>query len=145
MSRLDLDLPSGRLAWRPGEELAGTASWRLDESPGSVPGSVPRSAPRSAPESVEVRLFWYTTGKGTRDVGLADRAVFEAPGADGRRGFRLTFPEGPYSFSGRLVSLAWAIELVIEPGGEARWVDLVMSPTGHEVRIDKGPDGDAGS
>jgi hypothetical protein len=135
MSRLDLDLPSGRLAWRPGEELAGTASWRLDESPGSAPGSVP--------ESVEVRLFWYTTGKGTRDVGLADRAVFEAPGADDRRDFRLTFPEGPYSFSGRLVSLAWAIELVIEPGGEARRVDLVMSPTGHEVRIDKGPDGDA--
>lgn len=129
MSRLDLDLPSGRLDWRPGERLEGSAAWRLDEPP----------------ESVEVRLFWYTTGKGTRDVGLADRAVFEVPGADDRRDFRLTFPEGPYSFSGRLVSLAWAIELVVEPGGEARRVDLLLSPTGREVRIDREPDGGAGS
>ncbi len=117
--RIDVALAGSRTAFRPGEAVSGAADWRLDRDP----------------ERVEVRLFWYTEGKGTQDVGMVDRQSFERPGAQASQGFRFQLPEGPYSFSGTLISLAWAIEVVAEPDGEVARREITVSPTGTEVRI----------
>lgn len=118
MSWMEVVLDEGRAAFLPGEELRGAAAWRLE----------------TAPESLALRLFWYTQGKGTQDVGIADSLELP-PSTEGRREFRFRLPEGPYSFSGKLISLLWAVELVAEPGGETARADLVLSPTRREVRI----------
>ena len=51
-------------------------------------------------------------------------------------------PDGPYSFSGKLITLAWAIEIVVLPGGEStamlrlmgsQYVERVLVPPLEEL------------
>ncbi len=119
MSRLEIRTDGGRLGFHPGEEIHGTASWSLE----------------TAPTKVELRLFWRTEGKGTQDVEVIETMAFEGAGAEDRREFRLRLPAAPYSFSGKLISLIWALELVAEPGAEAGRQDITLSPTGHEIHL----------
>jgi hypothetical protein len=118
VSWLDVAIAGGRTAFEPGDEVAGTAAWELP----------------AAPERLDLRLIWYTRGKGTQDVGVV--ASQELPAAiSGRQEFRFTLPAGPYSFSGKLISLVWAVEMVAEPGGEAARADVAVSPTGREILL----------
>lgn len=117
MSVLQIELEDGRTAWRPGEKLRGTASWLLDESV----------------ESLEVRLLWFTRGKGTQDVSVIDQRAFRLPALEGQDDFSFDLPAGPYSFSGRLISLIWALELVTPKGRESQRVELVLSPIDTEI------------
>jgi hypothetical protein len=119
MSELKILLCDQRRNFRPGETLEGVAGWRLDKPP----------------KSIELRLFWFTRGKGTEDAGVVDQARFEAPQLEEGRRFSLTLPAGPFSFSGQLISLIWALELVVEPGDHSTRVDLVMSPSGEEILL----------
>ena len=92
------------------------------------PGETVEGAVVGGSPSVEVRLFWYTEGKGTQDLEVVATAH---PDAEGR--FRLTLPPAPYSFSGRLISLIWAVEAV---GGDASpRVELLVSPDGGEILL----------
>ena len=97
--------------------MAGIASWEL----------------ASEPTAAEVRLLWYTEGRAEADVAVVDTARFECPRSVDRREFCFRLPNGPFSFSGKLVSLRWALELAVEPSDEAERVDIAVSPTGHEV------------
>jgi hypothetical protein len=117
MSELRIEITGDRTALTPGTPLSGHVSWRVDRQP----------------KSAELRLFWYTSGKGTDDVGVAETVTFAAPRPDDRRDFALVAPRRPFSFSGTLISLAWALELVVEPGGHVERRDLVLSSTGREV------------
>jgi hypothetical protein len=117
MNDLQIHVADGAATFRPGEEVRGTASWSLEEDP----------------KSVELRLFWRTEGKGTQDVGVAETVRFEGAGQQDRRDFHLRLPPAPYSFSGKLVSLVWALEVVAEPGSFAGRQDIVVSPTGREI------------
>lgn len=114
---LKLQTHEHRTRFRCGESIDGTASWQLDE----------------APRTAEVRLFWYTRGKGTEDVGVAKTVRFDHPQREDSREFQIDVPNRPYSFSGKLISLIWAIELLIEPGGHVQRLDLIISPDGHEI------------
>ena len=118
MSTLTVELEDGKLAFAPGEEVRGRASWTLDGDP----------------ESVEVHLFWRTEGKGTQDTEIVDTVVFEAPGRADRRDFKLKIPDGPYSFAGKLIAILWSVEVVAEPGAEAGRQDIVVSPAGRPVK-----------
>lgn len=127
MSWLRVDAASGGTEFRPGESFSGTASWSLD-------------APA---KHVDIRLFWYTEGRGTQDVAVVDSLRVEAPQASDRRDFLFTLPAQPYSFSGRLISLHWAVEVVAEPSGEAQRFGFTLSPTGRTVLLGD-PEGDGG-
>jgi hypothetical protein len=116
---LNLRTADRRTWFRPGEVIQGEASWQLDEEA----------------EAVEIRLFWYTSGKGTRDVEVVDSLRTASAVASGSRSFSLRVPDGPYSFSGTLITLAWAIELVVDPGGDTERLDLVISPRPVEVEL----------
>ena len=119
MATLEIETAYGRSEFAPGGELAGIASWQLDR----------------APRAVELRLFWHTQGKGDDDAAIADTLRFEAPAAQDTQEFCFTLPEGPYSFSGKLISLRWALELVAEPSSGAARLDVTLSPTGREVLL----------
>jgi hypothetical protein len=119
VNTLEVALAGGKSAFRPGEEVRGIASWSLE----------------AAPASVEVRLFWHTQGKGDQDVEVVEKTAFEGPGASDRREFVFRLPGGPYSFSGKLISLVWSIEVVALPGDLAGRADIVLSPTGREIVI----------
>ena len=109
---LELTL-TGDHRYLPGEEIEGVAAWRAER----------------APAALELRLFWFTSGKGTEDLEIVQRVAFEAPLSVERRTFKLRLPDEPYSLSGRLVSLRWAVELVALPDDrDATRVDVVVAP-----------------
>jgi hypothetical protein len=110
---------NGGTWYRPGERVRGSVAWRLE----------------GAPEALELRLFWFTSGKGTRDVEVVASHRIESPGSGGSRSFELAVPRGPYSFSGRLITLSWAVEAVALPNGETARLDLVIGPRPVEVAL----------
>ncbi len=59
----------------------------------------------------------------------------ETPGSRGERDFSFELPLGPYSFSGSLITLAWALELVAIPSSEIERVEFVVAPTPVELRL----------
>ena len=117
---LQVTFDGGREEYSPGEEVTGFARWQLPK----------------APESLEVRLFWSTSGRGDRDFAVVETEVIDRPPAAGEHRFRFRLPLAPYSFSGRLVSLVWAVELVAVDEEIAGHADLVLGPGGCEARID---------
>lgn len=122
MNQLRVELAGGRTAAVPGQPLTGSVSWRV----------------AADPSSVQLRLFWYTSGKGATDVGVVETQSFDSPRREDRRAFTFALPREPYSFSGMLITLTWALELLIEPGGLVERMEFVLSPTGQEVVL--GPD-----
>jgi hypothetical protein len=107
-------------ALRPGETLDVTFEWSLSE----------------APDTIEARLFWYTSGKGTQDLVIVETQP-ASPVARGDQRFRFTLPTAPYSFSGSLITLSWAVELVAGELAE-RW-EFVLSPEAREVTLERLP------
>ncbi|MCG6948403.1 MAG: hypothetical protein LJE93_05755 [Acidobacteria bacterium] len=116
---LTLHTSGGGTWFKPGGLLEGRATWHLDEDA----------------EAIEIRLFWYTAGKGTQDVGIVRSIRVDMPERSGHRDFSFLVPEGPYSFSGKLVTLAWAVELIALPGGETERLDLQIGPQPVEVDL----------
>jgi len=119
MSTLRIAFAEGRTAWRPGEEIVGTAFWQLDRQP----------------RSVEARLCWRTEGKGSEDSDVAATVRFEAPQMTESREFRFVAPNEPHSFSGRILSLVWNVEL--EAGGDVERVEIVIGPDGKKIVLGK--------
>jgi hypothetical protein len=119
MSQLRIDLSDQRSAFQPGEELTGSASWQLERQMSSI----------------ELRLFWFTRGRGMEDAGVAQTIRFEQPLNEETRSFKFRLPDAPYSFSGKLISLIWALELVLQPSKEVIRRELVIGPGCREVQL----------
>lgn len=115
-----LVMAGARVAFSPGEMIEGEIQYSCSDPVARV----------------EVRLFWYTEGKGTQDVQVvAWKVADELPGR-GNVGFRFAAPQRPVSCSGTLVSVRWALE-VVAPGAETQRVELVIGPRGQETRLGK--------
>jgi len=125
MSTLVIATRDSRTAFRPAEDLEGTVAWQLDEPAGAV----------------ELRLIWFTRGKGTVDVELVSRERYENPPREDEREFFFALPEAPYSFSGKLISLVWALEVVVERSKASERLEFVMAPEGREVLLHPRPIG----
>jgi len=123
MEKLKILVHGDKAAFAPRETIRGAVEWNLDANP----------------RRLDLSLFWYTSGKGTRDVGMVHSTQFDNPGASGSKEFSFTLPEGPFSFSGRLISLIWAIELTCSPGSETTRREIIVSPTGKEILLGSVP------
>jgi hypothetical protein len=102
----------------PGETVEGELIWNF---------------PASAETRIDLRLHHGTEGKGTQDIEVVEQVAVERPTGHRHHPFRFKLPEGPYSFSGKLLTLRWGVEAVVEPGGESRLISFTMSPTGEEL------------
>ena len=123
MERITIETADGRDAFVPGAELRGQVSWELEQPT----------------QRIELRLFWYTRGKGTVDVQVVKIQRFDVIGLRGRHDFRFVLPDEPYSFSGKLISLVWALEAIAEPGERSVRLELVVAPAGKEIRLQTVP------
>lgn len=103
---------------RPGEILRGTARW---------------SGP-ATPDSAEARLIWFTRGKGTCDSAIVATETFAHPTPEEPHAFQFTLPDFPFSFSGKLVSVVWAVELVLDPDASAI-AEFILAPEGREITL----------
>lgn len=116
---IHLETLDNQTRFRPGDAVSGIAGWELG----------------ATPESVEVCLFWHTSGKGDRDVGIVDRVMLTPTGPIDAQPYRLQLPAQPYSFSGTLMTLTWSIELIVEPDRHVARIDLTVSPSGEAVAL----------
>ena len=119
----DLSTTGNRTAFEPGETIEVTADWLFETNF----------------ESVELRLVWYTRGKGDTDVSVVQRVPFEFPSLSETRQATLELPMAPYSFSGKLISLCWSIELVADDGDASHRLDITMAPSAQEVMLHGDP------
>lgn len=121
MRTLTLTFAEHRTGFEPGERLRGEARWQLE----------------APPKSVELHLLWYTEGKGDQDVEVVASLPLGSSAA-GSAPFDLRLPMGPWSVSGTLLSILWAVELVVEPAeGDAEVVRelIAVAPGGREVQL----------
>ncbi len=117
MTNLQLHFPAQRTAFEPGESIPLTVEWTLN------PGET----------AVEMRLVWQTSGKGGTDGEVANTWRFDNPALRESRVVEIELPNSPYSFSGKLVSLRWAFELISQPSEESTRIDLTIAPGRREV------------
>lgn len=115
---LNIELPTENTVFLPMEQISLELSWSLEKPP----------------ERIELRTVWNTVGKGTTDIGVADVVIYESPDQAGTENLSLTLPEAPYSFSGKYVSLQWALELVAVPAQTSYRQEISLVPrAGHVV------------
>lgn len=114
---IELRIEGNARSFHPGDDIRGTVSWNEPE----------------ALESVTVTLLYFTSGKGTQDVVNVRSEDFESVGRSGSRNFSFRLPDQPYSFSGKLISLSWAVEAVADPSEETARQEFVVSPTGSAI------------
>ena len=119
MNELVIELADDVTTFEPGAQLASTVRWELDDEP----------------ESVELRLVWNTAGKGDRDLHVVDTVVFDRPRRRESREVNLTLPAQPYSFSGKLISLIWALELIAFPSNASWRREITIAPGGEEIQL----------
>jgi hypothetical protein len=100
----------------------------------TITGMVEFNAP-TAPDYGELKLIWFTKGKGTQDVGEVEKRAFTDLAASAGREFSFSLPRGPYSFSGKHISLIWAIELILYPSESSDRFEFLVSPTGQEILL----------
>jgi hypothetical protein len=118
---IQISTEGGRIAFEPGESIRGRVEWFSE------------GAPSDGIDALEVRLLWYTEGRGDQDVGLANsRRIERLPGV-GAQDFEFELPSGPYSCSGRLISIVWAIEASIFPERAVSRLEFILAPAGREV------------
>ena len=116
-SNIQIGLRENVRDFRPGDEIAGAVRWELDD----------------APRSAEVHLCWFTRGKGTEDSEIVETLHLDAPQAGDVRTFSFKAPESPYSFSGKLISLIWCVEVLLEPKKRFARETIVIAPDATEV------------
>ena len=119
MSQLAIQLADDRTGFEPGETIPASIEWSLPEPP----------------ESIELRVVWNTVGKGTTDIGIEQTITIDSPNQSDSRRIDVPLPRAPYSFSGKLVSLVWALELVALPSGESSRTEITIAPGGSEVEL----------
>ena len=118
-----LGLRENKTAYRPGETIAGAVLWEFEK----------------APANAEVRLIWFTRGKGTVDGETVATVQLDAPPAADTREFSFDAPNGPYSFSGTLIAVLWAVEFVAKPGKEFERIEITIAPDAKEIALPKIP------
>lgn len=123
MNQLDITLCQDKIDYAPREKVEGSLGWRL----------------KTPPRRIEATLLWHTSGKGTRDAGAIETVTIDNPDSVGSKDFAFTLPEGPYTFSGKLISLVWAIEATCSPGDKTVRQEILVSPTRRQIIL-RGPE-----
>jgi hypothetical protein len=111
MPQSSIILENESAAFQPFDEIRGSLSWSLEK----------------APKTLQLRLFWFTSGRGTSEAGLVEMKSLPVT-VEGTDSFSFPLPGSPYSVSGSLITLTWALELVAEPIGQVALQEFTLAP-----------------
>ena len=117
MNNVSIHLDHEAGCFTPGDTLAGTVEW----------------AGAAKPRRVEVRLFWFTSGIALKQVGIVSRLVVKNHNQPNSARFEFILPAGPWSFSGPLLTLNWAAEVVLFPSKESAFATFTFGPNGTRI------------
>ncbi|MBK1856220.1 hypothetical protein JO972_14720 [Verrucomicrobiaceae bacterium 5K15] len=102
----------------PGDTISGKLRWQ---------------APRGE-NKIALRLFWFTSGRGTQEVEVIDELSWST--SQGSANFSFPLPHEPYSFAGSLIELTWALDAVFLPSEEAsERFEFDLTPDGQKISL----------
>jgi len=94
-----IELPLNIDSFVPGSNLTGKIIWNV----------------QTTPSEIVLNLFWHTESKSGVQVEIVATLKSGSKGLKGDWDFSMSLPTGPYSYAGKVFSVAWALELLIEP------------------------------
>ena len=104
----------------PGDTISGKLMWEADQDVSEI----------------ALRLFWFTTGRGTQDISIVTEQKW--PSSQGQANFSIPLPQEPYSFSGTLIALSWALEAVFLPTEESSdRYEFDLTPDGKPITLSR--------
>lgn len=127
MSEHRIDINTDEEGYAHGDPIRVTVSWELGESP----------------QQLLVNLLWYTQGKGDEDIEIVTGETIDDPGPSGQRDLLLEAPNHPPSFSGKLISLTWAVEALTEPPTAVDRKPIIIAPDAEEIHLGAVTDAEA--
>lgn len=117
MDRISIKLKDGKISYQPGEKIRGEIEWEFTQE---VP-------------DITLNIFWYTEGIGTQDSEVARTEVIKAPLQNDCQSFEIDLPMAPYSYSGQISALKWAIEATAMKEKVKDVQEFSMSPGNKEI------------
>lgn len=84
---------------------------------------------------VTVQLGWYTDGRGTRDAAIAFTETIAVLEPGGHHHIDVHVPEAPWTFQGKLISVAWRLEVLDAARRPLAGTDLVVGPGGVPAQL----------
>ena len=119
--KLHLEFPAKRSAFEPGETIEALCVWQAEAG--------------EALDRLELRVFWRTKGRGDTDVRVVKGHGIEDPERSGSMTVEIELPASPYSFTSKLITMQWGLELVAFPTEESKSRRLVIAPEGQPVEL----------
>ena len=94
MDKISIKLKNDKISYCPGEKISGEVEWDFTQEV----------------KEIAINVFWYTEGMGDQDSEIAVNEIIKLPLKSDRQSFEIELPMAPYSYSGQITSLKWAIE-----------------------------------
>lgn len=116
---LTITLANDQREYLPGDEIRGEVAWQLDDRL----------------VELEVHLAFLTAGRGSTDAVIVATHTIADPGLSGDEAFSFRAPIGPYSFSGTLISLSWAIEVEARGADVTAREEITIAPAGEPLQL----------
>lgn len=108
---------------------------RINIAAGSTISGVVKWQSIEQSEPLELRLSWHTEGRGTMDRKIIYQQALPIVTHLQSHRFSIKAPEGPYSFTGRLIELIWTISCVSKKGKVLDSTQLYLSRDGRAVEL----------
>ena len=102
----------------------------------TLTGNVTCSGISKHAKLLSIRLIWFTQGKGDRDYATADSVDVELSEAYKGTAFEFILPTRPLSFSGKLISLTWAVEAVVKPSNQSALAEFALTDGTDPIVLD---------
>lgn len=117
MDKISIQLKDGKISYQPGEKINGELEWDLNQEV----------------ENIAINVFWYTEGIGNQDSEIAGTEIIKSPLKSDRQSFEIELPMAPYSYSGQISSLKWAIEATVLKDKVKDVKEFSMMPGNKEI------------
>ena len=117
---ISIHLHDDRTSFAPGGTITGEVRWNELRVSGDT--------------VISLELAFRTEGKGTSQREVFDELEWPITMADGSEAFTIEAPNWPWSFSGKLVSVLWALD-AWQGNEHAESVQVTISPNGDEMDL----------
>ncbi len=117
MDKISIQLKDAKISYHPGEKISGEVEWDLTQEV----------------KEIAINVFWYTEGIGDQDSEIAESEIIKLPLKSDRQSFEIELPMAPYSYSGQITSLKWAIEATTLKDKVKDVKEFSMTPGNKEI------------
>ena len=121
MDKISIQLKNDKISYCPGEKISGEVEWNFTQEV----------------KDITINVFWYTEGIGEQDSEIAVNEIIKLPLKSDRQSFEIELPMGPYSYSGQITSLKWAIEATSLKDKVKAVKEFSMTPGNKEIILPK--------